>query len=124
MTPRYFKEQICDELDGSCKYLKKAIDCMKTHPEWSKTFKHMSEMEQDHATALYKMFMEMYTEQESKDPWMEQMRDGIMECFSSNMRKIEDLKVTYGLMENTEKKNTVAAPTVSNLYFTTKEEDE
>ena len=124
MTPRYFKEQICDELEGSCNYLKRAIDCMKKHPQWSKTFKRMSEMEQDHATALYKMFMEMYTEAEKKDAWMEQMRDGIMECFASNMRRIEDLKATYSLMENAENKSTVSAPTNSNLYFTTKEEDE
>jgi len=100
MTPRYFKEQICEELDGASQYLKKAIDCVKTHPEWSKEFKRMSEMEQEHATTLYKMFMEMYTGQETKDPWMEQMRDAIMDCFSRQMRKIEDLKATYGLMDD------------------------
>lgn len=123
MTPRYFKEQICDELEGSCDYLKRAIDCVKRHPDWSKTFMHMAEMEQDHATTLYKMFMEMYTEAEKKDAWMEQIRDGIMECFAIKMRKIEDLKATYGLMENTEKK-TVETSKPSNLYYTTKEEDD
>ena len=121
MTPRYFKDQICDELDGACKYLKKAIDCMKTHSEWSKKFKTMSEMEQEHATTLYKMFMEMYTEADKKDPRMEQMRDAIMECFSSNMRKIEDLKATVGIMENTEKKSTVSG---SGMYYTEKEDEE
>ena len=100
MTPKYFKEQICEELDGASQYLKKAIDCMKSHPEWSKAFKSMSEQEQHHATELYKMFMEMYTESDGKDQYMAQMRDGIMECFSIQMRKIEDLKVTYGLMSN------------------------
>lgn len=100
MNPKYFKDQICDELDGACDYLKKSIDCAKAHPEWSKHFHSMAEMEEGHATTLYKMFMEMYADSQGKDVYMTQMRDGIMDCFSSKMRKIEDLKATYGIMEN------------------------
>lgn len=33
MNPRYFKDQICEELDGACDYLKKAIDTMAAHEE-------------------------------------------------------------------------------------------
>lgn len=104
MNARYFKEQICEELDGASQYLKKAIDCYKTHPEWSRQFAEMSEAEQHHATNLYKMFIEMYAESQGKDPYMSSMRDGIMECFSSLMRKIEDLKTTLSMM-STETKN-------------------
>lgn len=60
----------------------------------------MAEMEQGHATSLYKMFMELYTESEGKDAYMTQMRDSIMECFSTKMRKIEDLKATHDIMEH------------------------
>lgn len=100
MTARDFKEQICEELDGACNYLKKSIDYIVKRPKWSDCFYHMADMEQDHATSLYKMFMELYTESEGKDTYMTQMRDAIMECFSTKMRKIEDLKSTYLIMDN------------------------
>ena len=128
MNARYFKEQICEELDGASQYLKKAIDCYKTHPDWSKQFAEMSEAEQHHATNLYKMFIEMYAESQGKDPYMSSMRDGIMECFSSLMRKIEDLKTTLSMMTHEEKvKETKTeqpkpwvAPVVSTESSTTK----
>lgn len=99
MNARYFKEQICEELDGASCYLKKAIDYMKTHPDWSRKFVEMSEAEQQHATNLYKMFIEMYAESQGKDSYLTSMRDGIMDCFSKNMRKIEDLKTTLSMMD-------------------------
>lgn len=102
MTPRDFKEQICDELDGACNYLKCAIDYVSTWHNWSACFYAMAGMEQEHATSLYKMFMELYTENEGKDSYMTQMRDGIMGCFSDKMRKIEDLKATYHIVEHKE----------------------
>ena len=102
MHPRYFKEQICDELEGAVDYLKKAIDTVSEHPDWSEQFRDMADMEQEHATTLYKMFMEMYTEGKGADPRMSQMRDMIMDCFSTKMRKIEDCKATYGMMAQEE----------------------
>ena len=100
MNAKYFKDQICDELDGACDYLKKAIDCIVEHPEWADKFKEMADMEQEHATTLYKMFMEMYTESKGKDGYLTQMRDNIMDCFSVKMRKIEDLKSTHDILEH------------------------
>ena len=100
MTARDFKEQICEELDGACNYLKKSIDYYATRPVWAHCFMRMADMEQGHATTLYKMFMELYTESEGKDAYMTQMRDAIMECFSTKMRKIEDLKSTYDIMKH------------------------
>ena len=98
MSPKYFKDQICDELYGAVCYLKKAIDCAQAHPAWSKKFRDMAEAEQGHATELYKMFMEMYAESQGKDAFMTQMRDAIIECFSSDMRQIENYKTTYSMM--------------------------
>lgn len=100
MTARDFKEQICEELDGACNYLKKAIDYSASRPNWSSCFESMAEMEQGHATSLYKMFMELYAESEGKDAYMTQMRDAIMGCFSDKMRKIEDLKATRDILEH------------------------
>lgn len=97
MGPRYFKDKVCEELEDATHYLKKAIDCVKTHPEWSKTFRDMAEGEQEHATDLYKMFMEMYATSDKREQ-LESARDTIMDCFSVHMRKIEDCKATLDLM--------------------------
>ena len=110
MSPRYFKEHICEELEDASHYLIKAIDCMSHHPEWSKTFIKLSNDEETHATDLYRMFMEMYTTTENRDRMLESMRDGIMKCFSDNMRRIEDLKATYGLMEHKAETNNYIPP--------------
>ena len=67
----------------------------------------MSEAEQHHATNLYKMFMEMYAESQGQDPYMTAMRDGIMDCFSSSMRKIEDLRTTLDMMMHKEKRENI-----------------
>ena len=98
MNAKYFKEQICEELEGACDYLKKAIDCMKHYPEWSKKFKSMSDAEEHHATELYKMFMDWYTDEENQDSHAQSMREGIMNCFSEYMRKLEDYRITYDMM--------------------------
>ena len=102
MDAKWFKDHICDELEGAACYWKEAIDTMKAYPEWSGTFAKMADMEQDHATHLYKMFMDMYTNTDSPTPYMKTMRDGIMSCFSTLMRKIEDYKVTYEMMAKQE----------------------
>ena len=128
MNPRYFKEQICEELDGASCYLKKAIDCHKSNPEWIDKFVEMAEAEQHHATTLYKMFIEMYAETNGEDSHMSALRDSIMDCFSTKMRKIEDLKTTLSMMTHEEKvKETKTeqpkpwvAPTVSAESSTTK----
>lgn len=105
MNAKYFKDQICDELDGACDYLKKAIDYVKANAVWSKEFHKMADMEQEHATTLYKMFMQLYAESEVKDIYLTQVRDTIMDCFSTRMRKIEDLKSTLDILSH---KNTAA----------------
>ena len=117
MNPKYFKDQICDELDGACDYLKKAIDCMKSHPEWSKKFKTMSEAEEHHATELYKMFMDWYTDN-NQDGYAQSIRECIMGCFSESMRKLEDYKVTYEMMSKEDMRAaamTSAKPTSSPI---------
>ena len=98
MNAKWFKDHICEELEGAVCYLKEAIDTMKSYPEWSDKFMMMAEAEQSHATNLYKMFMDMYTDTEGTDPYMKTMRDAIMNCFSTSMRKIEDYKTTYEMM--------------------------
>lgn len=106
---KYFKEQICDELKGACDYLKKAIVWQKTRSEWAKTFYEMAEAEEKHATNLYKMFMQLYSENQGVDSYMTQIRDMIMDCFSTEMRKIEDCKAAYMIMVGSKNENTQSA---------------
>ena len=114
MTAKWFKDQICEELEGASCYLKDAIDTMKSHPEWSEKFYHMSEAEQHHATELYEMFMDMYTSADPIDQYMKTMRDCIMECFSKSMQKIEDYKTTYGMMAKQEARGKANERSITN----------
>lgn len=61
MDAKYFKDHICEELDGACDYIKKAIELKAMDPAMSKTFMEMSANELTHATSLHKMFGEYYT---------------------------------------------------------------
>ena len=104
MQPKWFKEEICEELEGACTYMKCAIDTMKTHPEWAKQFYDMADQEQEHATNLYKMFMGMYTDETEPSNSMKDYMEGIMQCFSEYMRKLEDHRITYDMMVKQESK--------------------
>lgn len=98
MQARWFKTQICEELEGACGYWKCAIEAIKRHPAWADTFVKMADQEQEHATDLYKMFMDMYTDEPEPDNYLKLSMEGIMECFSKYMKKIEDHKITYEMM--------------------------
>lgn len=54
----YFKEQICEELDGACCYIKLAIELKAMSASWAKNFSEMSAAELGHADKLFKMFEE------------------------------------------------------------------
>ena len=56
----YFKDQICDELDGAKCYAKNAIEIKAMNTEWAKMFLEMSMAELDHASKLWKMSEQYY----------------------------------------------------------------
>lgn len=114
ISPRYFKEKICDELEDASLYLKKAIDCIESDPDWVPKFRYLAEAEQEHATILYKMFMDMYVTETNRDRSLESMRDAIMDCFSTHMRKIEDCKATLDMMLHDEEENPPETVTLYN----------
>lgn len=115
LTAKWFKDQICEELEGASCYLKQAIDTMKAYPAWSQKFYSMSEAEQHHATELYKMFMDMYTDTEGTDPYMTNMRDAVMGCFSKDMRVIEDYRTTYEMMMKQEARGVANAGVTKSI---------
>ena len=62
MDMEYFKEQICDELDGAYCYAKKAIEIKAMVPAWGKMFIEMANAEMTHANNLFRMMNEYYAE--------------------------------------------------------------
>ena len=60
MDAEFFKEQICDELEGAECYAKNAIEIKGMNSDWGKMFLEMSAAELDHATKLWKMFDQYY----------------------------------------------------------------
>ena len=62
MNMEYFKEQICEELDGAYDYAKKGIEIKAMVPAWGKMFIDMANAEMGHANNLFRMMNEYYAE--------------------------------------------------------------
>lgn len=60
MDAHYFKERICEELEGAKCYAKDAIEIKAMNSDWGKMLLEMSAGELDHATKLWKMFDQYY----------------------------------------------------------------
>ena len=98
MYPKYFRDKISNELEATCTYLKKALDAVKCHPEWSEKFKQMSDDRYKLALSLYGMFMELYKESKEQDTYINSVRDGIIDNITAQSQKIESYKMSYNLM--------------------------
>lgn len=98
MYPKYFKDKIYGELEASCSYLKKAMDSLKTHPEWGEKFKSMADDRYKHALSLYAMFMEYYKQSEDQDTYINSIRDNIIEIIATQSRMLESYRATYEVM--------------------------
>ena len=60
MDANYFKDQICEELEGAKCYVMNAIEIKGMNSDWGKMFLEMSAAELDHAAKLWKMFDQYY----------------------------------------------------------------
>lgn len=56
MDLQYFKDHICEELDGAKEYIQLAIELKAMDSSWAKNLVDMSAAELDHASKLFKMF--------------------------------------------------------------------
>lgn len=101
MYPKYFRDKIYSELEASCSYLKKAMDSLKTHPEWGEKFKEMSDDRYKHALSLYAMFMDLYKESKDQDTYINSVRDNIIEGMASKSHILDGYKATYEVMSGT-----------------------
>lgn len=60
MNAEWFKDHICEELDGAEEYIKLAIEIKPMNVDWSKELVSMSAAELDHSQRLWKMFDQYY----------------------------------------------------------------
>lgn len=58
MNPEYFRDQMCEELEGAAAYAKLALEMKAMNPNWGKMLLDMSGVELNHATMLRKMYEE------------------------------------------------------------------
>lgn len=97
MTFSYFRSKICEELEGACEYIKKALELKISNPSWAKQYVEMSAAELNHATAQFKMFEEHYTnitstfseEQKAAMPWLSEVRSEIVDLYSERYAKVK-----------------------------------
>lgn len=98
MQPKNFKDRIATELDSSYDFIKESLNCMKSYPQWSETLKNISDDKYQHATQLYKIFMDLYLDMKDQDAYANSLRDAVVEMFASKVRKIDDYRITYDLI--------------------------
>ena len=92
MNAEYFKEHICEELDGACDYIKKAIELKAMDVAMSKIFVDMSAAELNHATQLHKMCGEYYAKvtgvYKEAPEYLAETKDFIEDVFPEKSAKI------------------------------------
>lgn len=95
----YFKAQIEDELCGSKDYIKRAIELKPMDVQWSKVFVEMSAAELDHATNLYKLFMDYYeilSKKYSEMPaYIDEIKSDIIDMYSEKSMLIKNMHEMY-----------------------------
>ena len=94
----YLKDHMFEEVSGAKDYMRKAIYLKQKHPDRSKQFYDMANMELEHARALYKMFCEDY-KQINSDPaleaYMEPFKKSADDCFMEKIGTVKYMQETY-----------------------------
>ena len=89
----YLQEHILEEIDGAVDYWTKAVE--HKCDDWGVLFRQMGNMELEHANALTKMFSKTPKNNEITDKDYAEMYKKIMDSYTNNMNKIENLKKMY-----------------------------
>ena len=93
----YFKDHICEELDGAKDYIKQAMEIKAMNPTWTKTLTQMSAEELGHAANLYSMFMEYYNiieksyGVENVPEYITEMKEEVSEMYTKKSAKVRYL---------------------------------
>ena len=89
----YLQEHILEEINGAVDYWTKAVE--HKNDEWGILFRQMANMELEHANALTKMFNKASKTNETTDKEYAEMYKKILNSYTDNMNKIENLKKMY-----------------------------
>jgi hypothetical protein len=99
MDLAYFKESLCDELDGAEEYVMNALEIKPMSPSMAKTFLEMSATELTHATNLYKMAEEYYSNLEKAytnvPDHFKEIRNFIVEKYTKRYAEIKYMHELY-----------------------------
>lgn len=99
LNMHYFRDQICDELTGAKKYVKKALETKAHNPAWAKQFLDMSSMELSHATTLYHICEDYYKEVSSAytevPDYLESCMKDIVDIYTECSAKIKYMQDMY-----------------------------
>lgn len=99
MDMEYFKDQICEELDGACAYAKKAIEIKAMVPNWGKMFVEMANAEIVHASNLFKMMNEYYAETKKAytqmPEYINKLKDEASDIFAEKSAKAKYMLEMY-----------------------------
>ena len=90
---KYLQEHILEEIKGAVDYWTKAVE-NKTK-ECGMIFRHMADMELEHANALTKMFTKLEKEADVTDEAFSKMHKDILDAYAEGMTKIEAMKKLY-----------------------------
>lgn len=90
----YYNEQIREELDGACDYIKRAISCKKKNPDHAALLAQMSLQELGHADNLVKMFEDDYqtASDDTEDgdlPYLKAFHKALLDMYTEGAAKIK-----------------------------------
>lgn len=102
MDIQYYNSQIKEELDGAKAYICRAINCKDRHPDWSKRYAEMSEMELGHAKTLlsifnedFKMEVESGSHSEDYNELAKSLKDLMIDMCAEGVDAVEKLHTKY-----------------------------
>ena len=98
MNQIYLKEHLCDELEDSKEYIKRAIEIKAMDQSWAKMLFEMGSDELKHAGYLYKMAEDYYKKVSSAystpPEYMEDCMEEIVEMYTeeyASIKKMQDI---------------------------------
>lgn len=95
----YFKDHICEELEGAKDYIMRAIEVKGMDATWSRTFYNMSLQESEHAKQLLKFFEDYVKIIDSniatRPEYVNEAMEYVIDEFTSRMSEITILQNIY-----------------------------
>ena len=100
MNMEYFRDQICEELEGACEYAKHAVEIKAMVANWGKMFIEMANAEITHANNLFRMMNEYYAETQkaytTMPDYMDTLRKEIIDIYTKKSAEAKWMIELFG----------------------------